>query len=202
MSVALNKSFIFDEATHTYSLGDMRLPSVTQILKPVVNFDFVPPDVLAYKCHLGIAVHRACELLDQNNLDESSVSPPLIPYIEAWKLFKEQTEFQVLMNEQKMYHSSLLYAGTLDRVGVLNGRKVILDLKTSTALSKWVGLQLAGYSLLYKSMCGESLPRFAIQLKPDGLYHLEEFSDPLDYPVFQSLLNVYNWKGKHGLLKE
>ena len=64
-------NMVFDEVAHAYFLDGKQLPSVTQLLKFVVSFDFVPPDVLEAKRQLGVAVHKACELLDEDDLDEN-----------------------------------------------------------------------------------------------------------------------------------
>lgn len=193
---------LFDEVAHAYSLNGKTLPSVTQLLKLVTAgmFDNIPEDVLEHKRQIGVAVHKACELLDQDDLDEESLSPVLVGYVDAYKRFKTETNFEVILNERKIIHKSLNYAGTLDRMGILNKKKVIVDLKTSAVLSDWVGLQLAGYGMALTSHTNEQYKRCALQLKPDGTYRFKEYSDSLDLPTFQSIVTVYNWQKKCGLV--
>lgn len=192
---------VFDEVAHAYFLNGKQLPSVTQLLKLVTSgmFDNIPEEVLEHKRQIGVAVHKACELLDMDDLDEGSLSPSLIPFVDAYKLFKAQNKVEILLNEQKMCHKTLAYAGTVDRVAIINrdSKKTIIDLKTSASLSDWVGLQLAGYSMALGSHTGEQYKRCALQLRPDGTYRYREYSDPMDLPVFQSLLNVHNWMLNH-----
>ena len=190
---------VFDEVAHAYFLDGKQLPSVTQLLKLVVSFDNIPEDVLEHKRQIGVAVHKACELLDEDDLDEDSLSPSLIKYVDAYKLFKRQNKVEILLNEQKMCHKTLGYAGTVDRVGIINNdsKRTIIDLKTSASLSDWVGLQLAGYSMALSSHTGEQYKRCALQLRPDGTYRYREYIDPMDLPVFHSLLNVCKWRATH-----
>lgn len=77
----------FDSSSHTYRVGGVVVPSVTQILSPLVDFSMVTPDVLAAKAAIGTAVHLACELYDMDDLIEYDLDPVLVPYFEGWKKF-------------------------------------------------------------------------------------------------------------------
>jgi len=62
--------FTFDAATHTYTAGGVRVPSVTQVLKLLPlgpDFSRVDPDVLERKRQLGNLVHDACAILDEGD---------------------------------------------------------------------------------------------------------------------------------------
>ncbi len=184
----------FDEGAHEYKFKGVIVPSVTQILQPLNDFSGIPPAILENKRQIGVAVHKACELYDDDDLDEESLTPIVADYFAAWKRFKTENEVVVEMSEQRIFHALHRYAGTLDRVLTLNGVRCVLDLKTSATLNPAVGLQLAAYDM---ALGVEKLKRFALQLKPNGLYKLQEYKDPKDYQVFTALLTLKNWRNQN-----
>jgi hypothetical protein len=192
----------FDEGSHTYRYAGEVVPSVTQVLKPLMNLDFVDPEVLAAAAAFGVAVHKACELDDLDQLDEESLDPELAPYLSAWRKFS--ADYGVIWSaiEAKVYHPQLRYAGTLDRYGLVKdkpgGRHVptMVDIKSGTRLFPSVGPQLAAY---HRALNESSVTtrRLAVQLKPDATYVAKWHSEPTDFAVFASLLTLRNWCAKH-----
>lgn len=186
----------FDEADHVYSVGGVVLPSVTQLLKPIApDFSMVPPDVLERKRALGVAVHLACELLDNGELDE--LDDALAPYVDAWQLFKQQTGALILMNEQRLHHPVMQYAGTLDRLANLLGGIWMLDIKTAAEPAPVYGPQLSGYVELLRAndkAMREPIRRGTVHLRPDGTYRLHEYKQPNDLAAFMACLSLNQWK--------
>ena len=195
----------FDQASHTYLLDGVRVPSVTQILKPLYSFVGIPPAVLAAKAALGTAVHRACELLDRDDLDEDSPEGraalvPLAGYLAGYKKFKAEKKPLVMENETQLFHPVYRYAGTIDRRLGIEGHVWDVDLKSTVAMSPIVGIQTAAYTEMFKAHGRtERARRGALQLFPDGDYKLHEFTDPSDFSVFLSLLTVQRFKERHSL---
>ena len=191
----------FDPDSHTYWLGSVRVPSVTQILGVITDFSMVDPEVLAYKAQLGTAVHLATELYDAGTLDPASIDPVVEPYLDAWVRFLSETGFEVDAIEQRVFHPAHIYAGTLDRTGRLDGRTAVLDIKTSAALMPSVGPQLAAYQEALAAGEQKTRPerRLAVQLKPDGTYRLKEYSDPADWAAFLSIKTLMSWADKHSV---
>lgn len=190
----------FDALTHTYTVGGQVIPSVTQIIRPLYDFSAIPPQVLAQKAKLGTAVHLATELHDAGTLDESSVHPAVRPYLDAWVKFCDDTGIVMCGSEQRLYHASLGYAGTLDRTGLVDGDSWILDIKTTAQLSAAVGIQLAAY--LHALQAGDptilTMQRRAVQLRPDGNYRLsKQYTDASDLTCFLALLGVHKWRTLH-----
>jgi hypothetical protein len=195
----------FDQAQHAYTLEGVRLPSVTQILKPLYNFDRIAPEVLNAKAALGTAIHRACELLDNDDLDEETPAgraalAPLLGYLDAYKQFKSDKRPSLLANEQRLHHPAHRYAGTIDRSYAFEGHIWDVDLKSTVSMSPIVGLQTAAYTEMYRAN-GRTITarRGALQLFPTGLYKLWEFTDPSDFPTFLSLLTIQRFKEKNNL---
>lgn len=199
------KMLDFDPASHTYWLDGVVIPSVTSVLKPLYNFDGINPDVLNAKAALGTAVHRACELLDNDDLDEESDAGraallPIAGYLAGYKQFKSDKRLMIVANEQRLFHPVHRYAGTIDRSYAMGGDLWDVDLKSTVSMSPIVGLQTAAYTEMFRAN-GRKQParRGALQLFPDGTYKLHEFTDSSDYPVFLSLLTVQRFKERHSL---
>ena len=87
-------ALVFNEDRHEYSLDGQRLPSVTQLLAPLVDYSKVPKDVLERAQQLGTAVHRMTELFDNDDLDEDSLSDELRPYLAGWIKFRAECQFE------------------------------------------------------------------------------------------------------------
>lgn len=188
----------FEPDSHTYSVSGMVLPSVTQVLQPLQDFRFVDDATLRAAASFGTAVHRVCELYDQDDLVMDSVDRPLVPYLEAWCRFLSETRAKVLQVEQRYHHRSLGYAGTLDRLLEIDGARVLADIKSVSRLSAVVGVQLAAYAtLLENNTEHKEVKRAAVQLCPDGTYRLRFYEESMDWPTFLSLLTLHNWRKKH-----
>lgn len=187
--------FHFDDATHTYTLDGVKVPGVTSIIEPIrPDFDRVPPDVLERKRQLGTAVHLACELDDDGELE--ACDAVLLPYLQAWQKFRADTGAQVIANERRMVHLSLRYAGTIDRLAVIDGERWLLDIKTSAGPHPSYGVQLAGYAELLAANDGPGTVqrRASVHLFNDASYKLAEFKNPNDAAAFRACLAIHNWK--------
>lgn len=187
----------FDEAAHEYRLDGRRLPSVTQLLAPLVDYSKVPRETLERAQALGTAVHRMTELYDNDDLDEESLSAELRPYLAAWLRFRAECQFEPVTIEHRMSHPLYRYAGTSDRTGVIKSRLAVVDLKKMMVLGPHIGPQLAAYEKLHQAEGLKVLDRFALGLRPDGTYRLQPYTDPLDWQCFLSHLTIHNWKTKH-----
>ena len=205
-----------DPASHTYSLDGVRVPGVTQVLAPLNDFGILPLGTLEGAAVRGRAVHKATEEHDREPTWKPAVEKPwrpewvgpvpvnssLVPYLDAWKQFLADTKFEIHAIEQQVYSRKYNYAGVLDRLGVLNGKRCVIDIKTTAAISPQVGVQLAAYQQAVneelvaptRTKIGGYHKRFACQLRRNGTYRLEEFTDAADWSVFLALLTVHNWR--------
>jgi hypothetical protein len=188
----------FDAERHLYTLDGKPLPSVTQVLG-----HFLPTfhhDELAAK--FGRAVHRACELNDLDDLDESSLDPMVGAYLEQYRRFRRDMRFDVDTNaiERRLWHPLLRVAGTLDRCGVLrrtSSWRVLVDLKTG-APSIAAGPQTAAYeSMLTYHDIPPVEKRYSLHLESDR-YNLIPHQSDSDKTVFMSALTVYRWLNPKG----
>lgn len=159
-------SLEFDRQNHVYLLNDYRVPSVTQILKEFVEIrlggiEYLvhttsgmvmdKPD-MALKADWGTAVHDGCRLLvlghdlDWDSLDESLVEP-----LEKFKEFSDNYMFRPEVVEQPLYGSyqGFDFAGTPDFIGMVLGKRCVIDIKTGTVMGM-VGPQTAAYEFMFR----------------------------------------------------
>lgn len=184
----------FNNETHQYTYSGVVIPSVTQIIKSAGLYDFsmIPYDVLEWKRNLGTQVHAATELDDADNLGE--FDPQITGYIEAWRKFKIDTGFVPTLIEQRIFHKTYKYAGTLDRIGSIGGKNILLDIKTGQVDLMTVGPQTAAYAEAW----GFKGKRYAVHIM-DGDYRLVECKNNMDFQIFLNALNIFNWRmSKHG----
>ncbi|WP_313818749.1 PD-(D/E)XK nuclease family protein [Cupriavidus sp.] len=190
-------ALLFDEASHTYTADGVVIPSVTQILAPLNDLSFIKPDVLQYKRELGTAVHKATELYDQGELDEATVPAVVQPYLDGWIRLRAELSFEILGMEERVFHPAHRYAGTYDRLVLLDGKRCIWDLKTGGMFPSY-GPQTAAYKNAVEKASGERVEgRFTVELRDDGTYRLHEMTDPEDWPVFLGCLALHRFKNKH-----
>ncbi len=192
MSVA---GVVFREEDHSYTVGGVRLPSVTQILARLFDFSMVNADVLAAKAALGTAVHLACELDDADDLNEESLHASVRPYLDGYRLFKRHKLTRVVATEQVIHNPIYGYAGKYDLLTEFDDALWLVDWKTPLTISRAVGLQTAAYAKALPAALtqGRAVRRAALQLSAEGTYRLHEFKDPNDWPVFAAFATAHNW---------
>lgn len=185
----------FIEETHAYLLDGNPVPSVTEILKPLVDLGRVPPEMLEYKRSLGKAVHKAIELYERQDLDVDSLHPDALPFFEAWLRFKKETGFRAILTEQVVWSTKLRYAGTLDILGTRTkdtpSPDELLDAKCVWTMGASTGPQTAGYGMALVESHGIKVKkRGGLQLLRDGSFKFFPYSNPNDEHVFKACLTV------------
>jgi hypothetical protein len=187
----------FDAETHTYTLDGKRLPSVTEVLEPLIDYSRVPRDVLEHARIRGQHVHEAMALLVRDDLDWSSLDPELVPYIEGGKRFLDESGLVVIASELRVACGRIGCAGTLDLLAHWRNSEAIIDWKATSAVPPTVGPQTAAYDRLYLSMFGgRPRKRYCVQLRPND-YKIHALTDPADWSIFQSALNIHHWRQRH-----
>jgi hypothetical protein len=190
----------FDADSHTYTLDGQRLPSVTEVLKPLSDIEYrcVDKAVMERAATLGKAVHKLIELDLGAELDEDGLDDALRPYLAQWRAFRALSGFDALLSEQAVHSAKYGYAGTLDLFGTLNGRHVLIDAKRTAAVPRTAGPQTAGYEIALRESSGNAkwlaqpIHRYALHLTPER-WTLVPFKDPSDSRVYLSALTLHNW---------
>lgn len=190
----------FDEGSHTYRLGGLVVPSVTQVLKILDDsFDRVPLDVLDAAREFGQHVHAACDLDNRGELDEDSLDPALAEYLAGWRKFLKDRRAKVVASELRVADRRLRYAGTLDAIVEIDGFRVLVDIK-SGAVPSTVGPQTAAYASAAREWCPELCPgtlhRVCVQLMPNDFKAIT-LRGAGDWNAFLSALNVYQWRTRN-----
>lgn len=194
----------FDAAAHAYTLGDRRLPSVTQILADVGVADFSDPHFSDDVKERGRRIHHMIALDVEESLDDDTVTDELQPYLTAWRRFLAESGAQIEFWERPVCDPELGYAGTLDGIVVLPGermqRRTVLDIKR--ALYPSAGPQLAAYLRCARDLYPQPVlfNRAALVLPGDGSYRLQPLTEPTDDHTFLAALRLYHWRRQHGVV--
>ncbi len=196
-------SLVFNAEDHSYVMDGIQLPSVTTILKGagVIDGRWFNPAAT----DRGFKVHQMLEFFDDESLDESDIDDQLLPYLDGWRNFREETSLRIIDIEKAVWHPSLNYAGTVDRFGLINGEPHIIEIKTGQP-AKWHSLQTAAYEACYQKLPyyqsqheSREMKRIAVYLNEKKKYKVIEHPDNRgDFSVFISSLNVYKWMNKGG----
>lgn len=194
------------DENHIYRIEEQQVISVTQLLQAegFIDYSAVPEERLEKAKNFGTAVHLMTSLYDKDDLLEEKLDENLRPYLNAWIKFRKDAGvgFDILEIENKIGSKIFKIAGTPDRIVMFNGKRTVLEIKSTASLQPQIELQTAGYMLIYNKMAEEGSlganfrvkERLGILLKPDGTYKLENYDDKSDLAVFQSALNCHNWK--------
>lgn len=184
----------FEPEGHIYRLDGEQVLSVTQVTDELLDFSRIPREVLERARVLGGDVHKAISLDICGELDDDSLDSIVRMRVNAWRAFVAQTSFEAEVSELIVGSAKHRYAGTLDIVGLLTRKRVQIDVK-SGEVPNTVGLQTAAYEQAYHETVGDKCAaRYALQLRADGSFRLQPCSDPSDFNVFLSQLNVRRWK--------
>lgn len=133
---------------------------VTEILKPYVSFDGIPPDVLKKAADRGRRVHRYCELYNKNLLIER-VDEECKPYVESYIQWKDSMVEEVWHNELRVSCPELRISGKFDMIATIRGdsSETLIDIKTPLQTSVSWQLQTAAYRYLVRVCEGIELNR-------------------------------------------
>lgn len=170
------RDIFFDEATHTYLVdGAEVVPSVTTILGVITNTEYkgISPTVLEQAAKRGSLVHEYCQLYDYDALPEED-EYGIFGYVKAYADFVRDYRCKWEQIEAPVY-STMGFAGTLDRAGLVEGKQAIVDIKTianPTKMNKFVVcMQTAAYAIARAETFGtQTLKRYAVYLKDNGDY--------------------------------
>lgn len=158
----------FDEDSHVYKYFDERevIPSVTQILQSegFINTQWYDD----WSRQKGKYVHQAIKYYLAYDLDEENLDSEIVPYLEAFKKFRADCPFDVLMSESPQFNTTYKYAGTPD----LNVRFIH---------NRPIGIAR----------------RFALELNKEGKYKLIPYTDQNDFNVWLAAVACHHWKNNN-----
>jgi hypothetical protein len=184
----------FEASTHTYHVNGEVWPSVTQLLSVLDEYAGIPAELLKAAAQFGSHIHMAVDLDNRRELDEEILDPALRPYLAGWRKFLADTGAKVVVSEYRVWHPTLRYVGTAD-VGVEWKGPCLIDIK-SGAVPRSVGAQTCAYFKAENFLGFKPKKRFCLQLQPNA-YKLTPQTNPADWSLFVSCMNVWRHKNEH-----
>ena len=168
----MSQLIFFDEG-HIYELDGERIPSVSEITRFLAReiYGDVQQFRLDRAAERGTKIHKLTEALDKyGEIDADAES---LPYIKAYLKFRQEHDVQWEEIEKPRFHPDGLYAGTIDRMGMIDGRRGILDIKNVYRIHKPLYEAAQNlYRMTYDPGFIEVL--YILHLKPDATYKLIE----------------------------
>ena len=165
-------------------------------LAGATDFSFVDED----SKWRGSEVHKMIQFYDERKLYEHTVPPDLRGYLNAHKKFMRETGFIPQEIELQVKSKEHGLRGRIDRLGLMRGKRTIVDFKTGSP-SEAVALQLClGGFLADPSVW---FHRVAVHLKADGEYSLKLFKLldwQTDLSTALACVRVARWRVDHNLL--
>ncbi len=157
------------------------MASVTEICRfahPDAYGD-IPEKDKAFYFSRGSGVHKLCEDVENGVDGNFDYDPEIEKYREGHARFLRETGFKAIPGgiEMRVKNVDLGYAGTLDRIGTIQNRVVMIDLKTSSVKDKPTSLQLALYLLAVPGYKFSEVSRYGVAIRNDGKYKMS-----LKYP--------------------
>jgi len=198
----------FESTAHAYTLDDVRVPSVTGVLKAsgLIDFSRIPPSILSAARDRGTAVHKAAHYWLEGDLDVEEFSttfPEYAGYLQSLIALFGSGRLTTVACERRIASRRYQYAGTADWFGEFDGVGAILDWATGAPLDVSKDIQLSAYEGAARewAACGEDrllaeffrthplVKRVAVRLQKDGrLPKLEPYDDPRHFRQFTTLL--------------
>ncbi len=143
----MKRGLVFDEVLHKYFVDGKELPSVTTIIRRVLGDK---GHGTQWHMDRGSAAHELYALLGAGeDLGLYDYDQRLTGNVAAWLDWHSRERVEVEAVEKQMCHISAGYAGTVDAVVMIRGKRWIIDYKASASARD--ELQLAAYAELWKA---------------------------------------------------
>ena len=184
MSDVQGAGLVFDEVLHKYYRDGKELPSVTTIIRRVLG-----DNGHGTQWHLdrGSAAHELYALLGAGeDLGLYDYDQRLTGNVAAWLDWHSRERVEVEAVEKQMCHMGEGYAGTVDAVVMIRGKRWIIDYKASP--SERDELQLAAY----KGMWEFNYPKAKI----DGVASLQITADGWRYGATYERIGLLSARAK------
>lgn len=208
--IDISAAIRYEDSTHTYWLDGVRVPSITQCMKPACfdAFDFVNDAVLATAAANGSALHRMVELYEErgdfdlgwaSSEAEADLMVDLLSDLDAYLDFKAKTGFVVTRSEQIVASRKYKFAGRLDLTGMFPGESTsnILEIKRTATPPRSAGIQTAGQEIALRETFdikdSVQIKRWVLHLR-HGQHKLIPHTSKADKATFLACRTVTNWR--------
>lgn len=168
-------NIVFFDEGHSYTVDGEPVPSVSEVTRFMAReiYDQTRQQDMDKAADRGTKIHKATEVLDKYRAAE--VDDEYIEYLKAYMAFCKEykpswEKIECPVNNEK------LYAGTIDRYGMIGEQKVLLDIKSTATISPAHRALYTAAQNLYR-MALEKLGLrvdaiWILQLKKDGTYKI------------------------------
>jgi len=184
---SLVEGLLFNKQKHIYGLDGYVVPSVSEIIKPLHHIAYGDiteegKQYMADAARRGSKVHSATERYDKEG--ECEIDEDLVGYMQGYLKFLEEWPVEWTDIERMGVEKNGLFAGTIDRCGFISGEQAIVDIKTTSDISKKKRLvystQLTAYARIL-DWVNNDCNLYILNLIKDGTYKLlkVEFEDDL-----------------------
>lgn len=139
---------VFDELSHTYTLGDKTLSGVTSLLGRQLfkaKYEGIPEEIMAKAAERGNLIHRQVEMYEALRGSEPSGSDEL----RAYARLKDAEGYKTIGSEYLVSNNETV-ASAIDVVYEKDGKVILCDIKTTSKLDmKYLSWQLSIYKYLF-----------------------------------------------------
>ena len=162
----------FDSEKHIYYVDGKIVPSVTQILDLLSYKEFgkIDKSTLEYASKRGTAIHEATEAIDLDMPLE--VDAEIEPYVRAYINFTKDYKPTWLGVEEMIYHPEFEFCGTIDRIGKIENKFIVMDIKTLSSPDRLAYTKVCMQTYMYSMCLEDKYETYALFLKKDGSYRL------------------------------
>lgn len=190
----------FDEATHTYKVNGLIVPSVTKVLSDLLPC-YQAKDS-AWHMQRGRAVHACAAMIARG--EPFDFDPAIHEQVLAIRRFFADLKPVVAGVERQLYSSRYRFAGTCDLIARLSKKSALVLIDWKASFSPSLPYQLAAYSLAAEETLDEHIASgVGVEIHDDGTYKMSEVYNLRRYKAgFLALLGAYNIRRACGIKEE
>ena len=176
---------LFYDDSHRYTVDGEEVPSVSELTRFLTRevYTDTPQFFMDGAAARGTKVHKATEAIDEYGKVECE--DDISPFVQAYVSFLHDKKPEFYRIEWPVCKDHT-FAGTVDRYGMLDGKSVILDIKTTANITGMHKVLYRAQLNLYRLAVIAEKPvdeLWILQLKKDGTYKLIplDIDEPLAY---------------------
>lgn len=161
---------------------------ISEVLRPMHNFDHIPPEILENKRQIGEELHEAIYLYNEC-IPIASLREEVVPYFDSFLLWMKGTNAKIISNEKRLYDEGLKITGKYDSIVKMpyDDDLILVDWKTTASYNADVSEVWAMQGTFYHHLVAmHEVPMISnkilfVQLSPKGKApRVREFQYSLD----------------------
>lgn len=211
---------IIDKPALKYWAVNMGIEYLKENLKPGVALDEIEISTLLAETKsahtkrlskagdIGTQIHEWLEKyvkarINKKPVPKRPINKEMQKAISGFFEWAKENKVKLIASEQKIYSKKFHYAGTFDLLASVNGKKTIVDFKTSKAIYPEMFLQASAYLQAKEEELGEQIDGGVIILRlskeskeitPFEVQSVDRKEVDNLIKVFISCLNIYTWQ--------